>query len=591
MSLQGEIRSTSVQESGSALRSILISFAITLVSLFGFAESALAQIVVNTTADYAIVDPDANQTVTSLREGLQNSFNFCDGPCTIIFNITTDDPGYDGTTFTITLDKALGALPPLPQSDLYIDGTSQATFLKFDSNPNGPEIVIDGSQLDAPAHGFEINDMSNCTIDHLVIQGFPGHGILIIGGLNFTSNNAIFRSYIGTNAQGSGAAPNAGDGIHLTSFVTSTRIFNNLISGNTGYGVYAGLLSGDNLIDGNAIGADASLLLPLGNGLGGIYLDSPYNRVGFDAFRIGKASTETANLPMRSRPIGRDEAEQPSVGILTHAPIFPGGNVIAFNNGPGVLLDNGAQNNTIYGNLIRENTKEGVLVTDSALGGNTITENDILLNGALGVDLGGTVAGGDGETANDGFSGAGPNDLADYPIITSAVYDGSTNTTTIQGTYQDSNYPQSVRIEVFSNDAPDPSDFGEGESYLGFDDILITGFPDVWTYVHTGDLSGMFATANATLQNGSTSEFSEAVLVQSLDVGIVKTGPATVIAGQPITYTLTATNYGPVTGGAVTVTDPLPGVGFMSVGFVSTTNNSWVCGESPAGTVTCTATA
>lgn len=42
------------------------------------------------------------------------------------------------------------------------------------------------------------------------------------------------------------------------------------------------------------------------------------------------------------------------------------------------------------------------------------------------------------------------------------------------------------------------------------------------------------------------------------DVSIVKTGPATVIAGGNITYTLTVTNAGPASAAAVTVTDILP---------------------------------
>ncbi|MCA1733894.1 MAG: right-handed parallel beta-helix repeat-containing protein, partial [Acidobacteria bacterium] len=485
-------------------------------------------------------------------------------------------------------------------ANLTIDGASQTAF-SGDTNLAGPEIVINGEQLNALAHGLvvdgSLSSVTKCVINDLVIQGFPGDGIRVVGGF-FTSDMTIARSHLGTNATGTAAVPNAGDGIHLGSSATRTRILGNLISGNTGYGVYAGLSSGDNRIESNIIGGDASGGQGLGNGLGGIYLGSQFNSVGLNPFQYDAAMTETDDPPMRSRAIGRGESKQPSVGILPYDPLFYA-NIIVFNDGPGVVLDGaGAANNLIYDNIIRSNVGEGVLLTSTASAGNTITGNSIALNGALGIDLGGTTAGGDGVTLNDSTSGAGPNELADYPIITSAVYDGFKNKTTIEGTYLDLNYvSQLVRIEVFSNHTPDTTPnpdpllgpFGEGDLFLGSFDVFMTGATDTWRYVHDGDLSGKFATATATLPSGSTSEFSEAVLIQLLDVGIVKTGPASVTAGQPMTYTLTVTNYGPVTGGAVTVTDSLPtGVGFTSVSFSSSTSNSWSCGET-GGIVTCSA--
>jgi uncharacterized repeat protein (TIGR01451 family) len=584
MYLQREIRSASVHsESGSAIRSILISFAITLVALFGFAEAGMAQ-VVNTTADYAF---DEDQEVTSLREILQSPFFFCDGPCTITFNIPIEDPGYDEATgtFTIRLDPLLGPLPPLEQFGLHIDGTSQAIFLDLDSNPAGPEIVIDGSQLAAPAHGFEIINASNTIINHLVIHGFPGHGIVVRGLDFFPSDNSIIGNYIGTNVRGTGAVPNTGNGIHLEGNVVNTVVRNNLIGGNGGWGVFADVFYGDNnnnRIRDNKIGAGFGGE-NLGNGLGGVHLDSFADAVGFpQLFLIDGATDPSLNSGTRSRPVGRGEAQQPSVGVQEHAPL-PGGNVIAFNGGPGIMLDAGATGNLIYGNRIYSNAGEGVLLTASASTGNNITLNDIFSNGALGIDLGG-----DGVTLNDGTSndGAGPNEYVDFPVITSAYFDGTN--TVIEGTYQDPNYSGTqVNIEVFSNAVADPSGYGEGESWLDNTSTVLTGGVDPWTLSVTGDLSGQFVTATGALFS-STSEFSQAFQVQVLDLGIEKTGPATVVAGQPLVYTLTVTNYGPVTGGAVTVSDPLPaGVAFTSVTFTSSTGNAgWVCGET-GGTVEC----
>jgi uncharacterized repeat protein (TIGR01451 family) len=251
------------------------------------------------------------------------------------------------------------------------------------------------------------------------------------------------------------------------------------------------------------------------------------------------------------------------------------------------MLDAGAINNYIYGNSIHSNAGAGVLLTAAASTGNTITQNDIFINDALGIDLGG-----DGVTSNDGGSndGAGPNEYVDFPVITSAYFDGTD--TVIEGTYEDPNYSdQQVTIEVFSNAVPDGSGYGEGESWLGNTSTVLSGGADPWTFTATGDLSGQFVTATGTLLS-STSEFSEAFQVQVLDLGIVKTGPSIVVAGQPMVYTLTVTNYGPVTGGGVTVSDPLPlGVTFTSVDPSSSTGNlAWVCGEA-GGTVQCVAPA
>jgi uncharacterized repeat protein (TIGR01451 family) len=61
------------------------------------------------------------------------------------------------------------------------------------------------------------------------------------------------------------------------------------------------------------------------------------------------------------------------------------------------------------------------------------------------------------------------------------------------------------------------------------------------------------------------------------DLSVVKTGPATGHVGQPITYTITATNNGPATANGVVVTDTLP----KNTGFGSASATQGSCAPRP----------
>ena len=70
----------------------------------------------------------------------------------------------------------------------------------------------------------------------------------------------------------------------------------------------------------------------------------------------------------------------------------------------------------------------------------------------------------------------------------------------------------------------------------------------------------------------------------SADLSVVKTGPATVVAGSSISYSLTVSNAGPDTALAVVLVDTLP----AGVTFVSASGTGWACTASGSATVTCT---
>lgn len=66
--------------------------------------------------------------------------------------------------------------------------------------------------------------------------------------------------------------------------------------------------------------------------------------------------------------------------------------------------------------------------------------------------------------------------------------------------------------------------------------------------------------------NAENNQSSAVVTVSSVDLSIVKSGPATAVAGSNVTYTITVSNFGPDAADNVNFTDPLPaGATFVSL--------------------------
>src|SRR5436309_10494650 len=87
------------------------------------------------------------------------------------------------------------------------------------------------------------------------------------------------------------------------------------------------------------------------------------------------------------------------------------------------------------------------------------------------------------------------------------------------------------------------------------------------------------ADPDSTNNNGSAPASRVTTVVGEVaDLAVAKTGPATVVAVNPITYTITVTNNGPSDASAVVVQDTLP----AGVTFVSASNG----GTATAGVVT-----
>ncbi|MCH7879709.1 MAG: hypothetical protein IH914_10405, partial [candidate division Zixibacteria bacterium] len=218
----------------------------------------------------AVVTNHEDSGFGSLREAIEFA-NGHAGPDTIIFNIPTSDPGFDGTVFTI---QPLSPLPALTDDGTFIDGSTQTAFTG-NTNPAGPEVVLNGDLAGFVGGGLNIHSSYN-TIHSLVINGFNNTGIVI---KDMTANwNLVTGCFLGTDPTGTAPVGNVFDGITLRNGAEnnliggSTAAERNLISGNGRNGVLIWVDTNNNIIQGNFIGTDISGTLPLGNSAFGVQI-------------------------------------------------------------------------------------------------------------------------------------------------------------------------------------------------------------------------------------------------------------------------------------------------------------------------------
>ena len=249
------------------------------------------------------------------------------------------------------------------------------------------------------------------------------------------------------------------------------------------------------------------------------------------------------------------------------------------NGGNGILItDTPTVNNTIRDfNAIAYNGLAGVAIESET--GNEVRRSTFFQNGGLAIDLGN-----DGVTANDAMDpDTGANDLQNFPLVTSAVSNGVS--TAIQGTLNSTPNTTFI-IELFTDAGCDPSGNGEGEFSLGTLTVMTNAAGDVAFNFNTTPLSGV-VTATATDPSGNTSEFSPCAMVTATNADVAVTimdSPDPVSAGGQITYSIMVSNNGPDAAAGVTFSDTLPaGTTFASVSGAS-------CSMPPVGgtgTVTC----
>ena len=377
----------------------------------------------------------------SLRNAIVNA-NAASGPATIAFAIPVGDHGFNGQWYTIALASPL---PSLTAGDTTIDGSTQTGFTG-DTNPNGPEIFIDGADISAGS-AFGIQSDAN-TIEGLAIGNSPYQAIILQAtyppsATALLHGNVVRDDYIGVDPTGQHAATNGArysgepgslPGLSVIGGV-DTVIEDDVISGNEREGVDIAGGSTGTVVENNMIGTNATGTALIGNGSHGVHV----------------------------------------------------GDYVA-----------PASGTTIEHNTIAGNGGAGVHIAGNGVVDNTVSQNSIYANAQLGIDLGG-----DGVTRNDCCGHTGPNDFQDFPIVTSASV--ASGQLVVHGTLPGAS-PQTATVELFADPSgADPSHYGQGEAYLGSASPDASG---AFTINAPASFAGDVLSATATDALGNTSEFS-----------------------------------------------------------------------------------
>lgn len=347
---------------------------ITLALSFGFAlfasDASAATFVVTTTADSG---------PGSLRDAITQA-NASRGADDIVFQIAGPaESGVYRIRPATPLPRLLGAqVSPFNYGDgTRILGETQRAF-SGDTNPLGPEIVLDGSNAGVNAVGLDVS-AAGCVIREITIQKFDLFGIQLSG-----ASNKVEGCYVGTGA--SGEAANAGNGwagiaARGADVVIggSTIAARNVISGNgarsgSGSGVLVEPPAGVT-IEGNYIGIDATGLKPIPNVETGINIAAPGSVVrgnvisghasaGVKVLGAGSSTSIEGNLVgtnaegLAAIPNGQGVLVQGDSSTIKPESVVIGGvtatsrNILSGNLYSGLSITGQARNSMVRGNYI-----------------------------------------------------------------------------------------------------------------------------------------------------------------------------------------------------------------------------------------------
>jgi CSLREA domain-containing protein len=396
-----------------------------------------------------------------------------------------------------------------------VDGS---TGIQITGNLIGVAVANGDYAVGNAGHGISLANAPNAQIgptgsgERNVISANAGTGVVVGAG---STNSSVDGNYIGLRPDGTAIGAggletfgNGGDGVDIqASGAAVGTARQNVISGQLGAGIRIGAPGA--MVRNNRIGTDPTGQTYAGNGLQGIVVESV---VGGEIGAPGAGNIVAANADSQLRLDG-------ATGVVVQGNAFgPGGPLLAGVNvggtSPAVALAGGTSGTVIggtgpgAGNVImgQQGVGPGIGTFGSAGTGNSIRGNSLLLNGGIGIDLGG-----DGITPNDGDdSDVGWNALQNYPVITNAVR--SDTTVRLDGYLQTAPGVASYQLDFFLSSSCDESGNGEGALYVTSRSVQTNGAglaSFAFDLPATGTTLTSIVTATATSTGGDTSEFSK----------------------------------------------------------------------------------
>ncbi|WP_165227000.1 DUF11 domain-containing protein [Aquisphaera insulae] len=569
-----------------------------------------------------VVTSTGDTGLGTLREAIYNA-NFAAGAQTITFAIPAADPRHfyyrdDGIAGEVTPaaiaattaadDAGIADIDPdwphswysiRPDHDLprivdtvTIDGYSQPgsrrnTLPALQALDTVLRIELVGTA--ASGNGLELKylngtiDAASSRIDGLAINGFGGSGIRVstLGG-----GTVIAGNFIGTDVSGTVDLGNRGDGIYLF-FENGATIGGaeagdrNLISANDDNGIRLYLPTGVSVL-GNLIGLDRIAEFGLPNQNAGILItdDEVTSLAAVRSLSLSstaEAAPGTSGAAIRAEAQAADSSDETNEIDLNRFPGYEEGQAL------GVSMSMGGEpGKPLTQTRVRQfarilhrsrrssnnlKSMEAPSVSSRSLSLSSAAATATSGPAFLGIDLGQ-----DGITPNDpGDRDDGPNDLQNFPVLTSASTHGGA--TVVQGTL---NSLASCRFQIdLYSSSGDTTVIRAGEQFLGSVEVTTDAAGNA-SFAFASPIVvpvGQSVISTATLlDGGGTSEFSDGIVVDgssvptTADLSVsLSPAPGRPVVGGDLTYTLTVSNAGPGTAtGVRLVVTPPAGATFVS---------------------------
>jgi parallel beta-helix repeat protein len=453
--------------------------------------------VVTTTAD---VGPG------SLRAAM---YYVADNPGAVVrFNIPNSDPGFSNGVFTIHLS---GHLPPLAADGMIIDGSTQPGFA------NKPLIVVDGSQILPETFtsnsGLLIYSADN-QIKNISFSGFNWNGLTLL--YADATNNTIAGCWLGVDATGSNAAPNAYQGILFgpgpsRNIIGGTNaLARNVLSGNAEYGIWmSDTNTTGNVIVGNYIGIDPGGVFAIPNGLGGIgiFTNSSGHFIGGTnaASRNVISGNVNAGIWLSGPGVSNIVVQGNYIGLNA------AGTAAVSNRFAGIYVLNGARSNAILNNVISGNFQEGLRLSDAGTSGNVVQGNfcgtgpsgaNAIPNGFAGV----TIYSGASSNLIGGLVPAARNILSGNGAVGLAIGNAGTGGNVVQGNFMGVDASGAVKLAngtaaMYVTDGPENTLIGGTASGAG---NVLSGNGSYGVYMGNATNNAIQGNVIGTMANGSS---------------------------------------------------------------------------------------